>query len=367
MSVEEMHALEKAALRDPFLADALEGYVYTSSAEKDIEELKERLRQKNTRNKIFFLKGWNNILKIAAVFILIAGLGYLGYQLNSGRKESLLSKTINDSTKTETVIREDSIMNDVAIAPVTESKKTLLPKNNAENESHINDNKGYPKSTLKNEESLQRPSAPDIALNDENIVTGKIVDDKGKPISRAVIKDQDKNIIALSDSTGRFKLTTNDSTVTATIAVPGYAIKEKTLSEKRDELIVMEQDSKRREVYAKNSAQEMQQQKQVLNEVTVNRSASKKAVEDGPSEPVGGWNKFREYLKQNLKPVVEEEKSYKGQVALSFEINKRGKPVKIKVEQSLCSACDEEAIRLLKDGPRWKLVNNRQRVNIEFQ
>jgi hypothetical protein len=82
---------------------------------------------------------------------------------------------------------------------------------------------------------------------------------------------------------------------------------------------------------------------------------------------VGGWNKFREYLKQNLKPVVEEEKSYKGQVALSFEINKRGKPVKIKVEQSLCSACDEEAIRLLKDGPRWKLVNNRQRVNIEFQ
>jgi len=33
-----MHALEKAALDDPFLADALEGYLYTTTASDDITQ-----------------------------------------------------------------------------------------------------------------------------------------------------------------------------------------------------------------------------------------------------------------------------------------------------------------------------------------
>ena len=53
MPVNEMHELEKAALEDPFLADALEGYAYTTSIENDIADLKERLNKKRKKRKVF--------------------------------------------------------------------------------------------------------------------------------------------------------------------------------------------------------------------------------------------------------------------------------------------------------------------------
>ena len=46
MPAGEMHALEKAALEDPFLADALEGYIHAPAFEKDIAKLKDRLNEK---------------------------------------------------------------------------------------------------------------------------------------------------------------------------------------------------------------------------------------------------------------------------------------------------------------------------------
>jgi hypothetical protein len=77
MPAAEMHELEKAALEDPFLADALEGYLNTPSFENDIKELKERLNKKRNK-KIFSISslaqsGW---WRIAALFIIIAGAGY---------------------------------------------------------------------------------------------------------------------------------------------------------------------------------------------------------------------------------------------------------------------------------------------------
>ena len=44
MPESEMHELERSALEDPFLADALDGYVHASSAEKDIIGLKEKIK-----------------------------------------------------------------------------------------------------------------------------------------------------------------------------------------------------------------------------------------------------------------------------------------------------------------------------------
>jgi hypothetical protein len=47
-----------------------------------------------------------------------------------------------------------------------------------------------------------------------------------------------------------------------------------------------------------------------------------------------------------------------------------GEPVNIKVEKSLCKECDEEAKRLIRQGPKWKLKkkkNNRVTVTVPFE
>jgi TonB family protein len=41
-------------------------------------------------------------------------------------------------------------------------------------------------------------------------------------------------------------------------------------------------------------------------------------------------------------------------VEVSFEVNKLGDPINIRIEKSLCDKCDKEAIRLIKEGPKWK-------------
>ena len=73
-------------------------------------------------------------------------------------------------------------------------------------------------------------------------------------------------------------------------------------------------------------------------------------------EPAGGWAGFDEYIATNIKmpKELQTKEPYSGEVELSFEINKNGEAVNIAVVKSLCKKCDEEAIRLLKEGPKWK-------------
>ena len=73
MEAKEMHALEKAALEDPFLADALEGYAHTAAATAEVQNLRAALTKRTTRKKVFSLTSLsqNNWWRIAAIFIFI--------------------------------------------------------------------------------------------------------------------------------------------------------------------------------------------------------------------------------------------------------------------------------------------------------
>ena len=137
----EMHELEKAALEDPFLADALEGYTYTSSFGNDIKELKEKLNEKQKKKNVFFISsiaqsGW---WRIAALFIIIAGVGYFFYKTNYKSKENSLAKNEVKSLpqKKDSIISNTdttSIASDLAfenhqLAKDERRKKNTLPAN----------------------------------------------------------------------------------------------------------------------------------------------------------------------------------------------------------------------------------------------
>ena len=80
MSAAERHALEKAALDDPFLADALEGYAFTSTPAEDLKAIKNRLEERLNRRKTVPLASkkyrW---LQVAALFLVLAGSGWFAY------------------------------------------------------------------------------------------------------------------------------------------------------------------------------------------------------------------------------------------------------------------------------------------------
>src|SRR5579875_1801801 len=88
MAAQEMHGLEKAALDDPFLADALEGYQFATTPVEDIQKIKERLQKKTEEKKAIPLKQYT-WLKVAAVLFLIAGGSWLMVKMLSTENKSV--------------------------------------------------------------------------------------------------------------------------------------------------------------------------------------------------------------------------------------------------------------------------------------
>jgi outer membrane biosynthesis protein TonB len=74
-------------------------------------------------------------------------------------------------------------------------------------------------------------------------------------------------------------------------------------------------------------------------------------------QPVIGSEDFRKYLEDSLRYPVEAIKNeVEGTVWLSFKIGSDSIPHHILLKESIGYGCDEEAIRLIREGPHWNPV-----------
>lgn len=131
LSPAQMHEFEKAALQDPFLADALEGYqsVDTADVKKDLADLHQQLLLK-TPAKVVNIPGNKLWWKIAASVIIIAGMGAITWKLLLGNNDDnpeLAMQTHPAKTFPET----NSLSK--KISPVIE-EKAVDQKNNRAND-----------------------------------------------------------------------------------------------------------------------------------------------------------------------------------------------------------------------------------------
>ena len=74
-----------------------------------------------------------------------------------------------------------------------------------------------------------------------------------------------------------------------------------------------------------------------------------------PPKPVGGKEAFEEHVDDNFHyPMSGREEKVKGTVRLKFTVKSNGDIANIEVLKSLGTDFDNEAIRLLKSGPKWE-------------
>lgn len=92
----EMHALEKAALGDPLLADALEGYQLTDKDNPypSLDALKKKIGRQATSNP-----GWTRqrYMRMAAALSLVALLSVSGYLLLNLKENNTSEKGIAEN------------------------------------------------------------------------------------------------------------------------------------------------------------------------------------------------------------------------------------------------------------------------------
>jgi periplasmic protein TonB len=100
------------------------------------------------------------------------------------------------------------------------------------------------------------------------------------------------------------------------------------------------------------------------------------AVPDELAAPVGGYPAFyKNHVRENLKyPEQAIKEGVEGRVALNFVVSKDGSLSNVKVTQGIGAGCDEEAVRILKQSPKWqpavhqgKAVKSKATIFISFK
>lgn len=107
---------------------------------------------------------------------------------------------------------------------------------------------------------------------------------------------------------------------------------------------------------------------------TVDTTAIYDVVETAPL-PNGGIEGWDNYLRSNLDyPSLATKSGIEGNVYAAFVVNRDGKIGEVQILHGIGGGCDEETIRLIKDGPEWTpgkqdghAVNVRMRIPIKFK
>ena len=96
MDPAERHALEKAALDDPFLADAVEGYAVAGDVTDDTADLKNRLSKRLGMAEVSPIvarkKESFRWMRVAAMIILLAGGAIIASQFLFNKKDNEIAK-----------------------------------------------------------------------------------------------------------------------------------------------------------------------------------------------------------------------------------------------------------------------------------
>ncbi len=131
LDLKKMHQLEKQALDDPFLWEALEGYAYTSDPGANLSILQRQLHERIVHlqeNKKVFDLSWQRLSIAAAAAVLFISAGIL-FWMNSNRSGAELAA--NHKQVEVSVIDRDSLSSVIASsensAAIAEEVKSVPP------------------------------------------------------------------------------------------------------------------------------------------------------------------------------------------------------------------------------------------------
>lgn len=363
----EAHRLEKESMKDPFLADAIDGYNQVEgNHEQRIEQLRIQISARSTKKRNTYAIIWS----VAAC--LVIGFGISSYFLFLKetpepvipiipQKEIALvpTKTKTDSTPISPVSTKQAEKKDIIAKSRTTISKppsapiTTMPMEEETSDQMVaaTDEEVIMTTGASDPESVKKMRIAKMAVIPTNdIIKGKVTDPKGEPLIGASVMYKGTNIGTVTDVNGEFSLLKKAENKQLTAQYIGYAPVEVPVDTSRTMLIAMNED-----------------QKGLSEVVVMGYGVNKKANKDNTPQPVDGKRKYQKYLKENLvRPTDETCAQVKGKVVLTFLVNRDGRPFHIKVKKSLCESSDKEAIRLVQEGPDWTYGNKQAEVTVKF-
>ena len=420
LTAAEQHAMEKAAMEDPLLADAMEGYEKKAQVPErvigaDNNELSKRLAERVAEKQsipVIRSVWW----KAAAAIVVLFAAGWLYTGINNKAKQDSVAKneinkqrtapvkTDTNSLQTEAVAGGDTF-HDIAVnksrrpaakddlpakkekdkdaaaetgvAPVATSGKPTAVKPGA---AQLADSSGMDKedvaklaerkeelsspveaakpeqkakSVFTDDNTMKKYTLAGRASNFSNTFNGNVMDQSNQPVANAAIQIPNLNVATKTDNKGYFSFKAPDTTLSVSIAANGFETQNLNLRNNKAMLnqIVLKPDQYNLGEVVVQSNGSVRKKQAAANDISI------KILD---AEPVNGWAEYNTYLQKNKK-VSEENSNIHGTVVVSFEVHNKWLN-NFTIVQSLDEDLDAEAIRLVKEGPAWKLLKGKKAV-----
>lgn len=358
--------LERQAMDDPFLQDAIDGF---DSVEGDhlsvIEKLEKRVSP--TRKRIS-RSLW--IWAAAAVLVLLIGIPLL--LLPPGTKEEITvaSSEIIQQTKefTPTAAPQDSVL-------VTDhsGQPPIIDKAKTESNDKVVE-------IIVNEETEMTTTSPDVTTksdfrgskdNSEQLLArGRVVDETGEPIIGATIQLGNSNLGAVTDMDGRFSLNVPanaDSTLLASFI--GMKPQEIPVKENVGDITLQSDDMALNEIVV--VAFGTQKKESIVGSVAKIDSDAKTdsfggtdSVATDTYRPFFGNEEFTVYFRENYDKKICAGKEII--FVVKFNLNTTGRPGNIRIQENSCPAMETEIKRLLLGSPLWSEGNREVTLKIKL-
>jgi len=243
----QMHAMEKAALDDLFLAEAIEGYEGMNAGEwkKELAALKTQFENNGTTAKVIALpKRNNNWWKAAAAVLLIGGITTIAYLMVNKKENQQIAQTVQKQTSLDTSVTTAAIT-PATTAEAPDATVTIPDKLSTEKKSYNQ------ATTIKN----------DIAANGNTVADSNFIYKPGKqptatPVQKyaeAAADDFAKSNTAPVTANEAPASVANNTVNGVTVlnkAANNQAEYDKVLREKKEEKIQYQRDQQLNRIFA---------------------------------------------------------------------------------------------------------------------
>lgn len=185
---------------------------------------------------------------------------------------------------------------------------------------------------------------------------GQVVTPDNKPLSYANISIPQQGKPVYTDAAGKFRITARDTTLTVNVTSAGYNSQRAKLKTTNTQNVITMQPQNiavAKVGAAKQETGKAKRQTEIIDSSSLD-------------EPAGGWVQYNTYLNDNLRlPEEAKEKNIHGEVEMTVKLKENGEVSTVKIDKPLCSECDAEAVRLVKEGPKWETKKNRKKSKIK--
>jgi TonB family protein len=403
LSPSEMNQLEREALKDPFLADALDGsgQLHPNEFSADVHALNKRLLKKQDR--------FVSPLRVAASVLLLVAMGGLLWFFWPDQSSTLVENAppkVRDTTQTQVAydtnkiatiaeskihstsnnrssrtwnstqekptltevqepvshIRIDSIETMLADAVVKETGTlTLQIPSNPPTEINEDTLKTIPNTQPREKTDRKVPESLRTTLvADKRVIAGRVTDDEGNSLPGVNVLIPGTTFGTVTDFNGQYTIEVGSSFSHLMYSFIGFVTQNVALEN-------------RSEVNVQLTADVSQ-----LSEVVVTGYGYTTPSDREPvvklAEPVGGRRAYNKYLDAHVQyPEEAKAQNVRGKVTLQFTVHTDGSLDEFNILKGLGYGCDEEVIRLVKEGPKWNPttednvpVESEVRVRVKF-